>query len=192
MQIGDIIYGVLFEPGQTFSRLGFERERAGLAALVFIGVFIVDHISAQAISIHKPSVIAVPAFVTGWFWGLKLVFSGLFLLTMSGIISILGECFYQKSNGLGLLIALGFTVLPLVFGAPVHYALILIGFPALGMVFSALAILWVIVLQIISIKAAMELDTVPAIALYFSPVIILGLAGIMILFTGLVFGRLFS
>lgn len=192
MRMDEIIYGVFFQPARTFAYLGIDRKKLGWGIGIFLVIMLSNGLMTQAINMHSQSAFAWPKSWLGWLGGLKLTFSWFFIMVMAGFISLLAEWFCKRGNGLGLLIAFCFSLLPFVFGTPVHYALVLIGFPNLGAFFSLMAFIWVMVLQIIAIKAVLELETGPALSLYFSPVIFLLVVSVIVLSLGLFFSALFS
>ncbi|HWP98383.1 MAG TPA: YIP1 family protein [Syntrophomonadaceae bacterium] len=185
----EIIYGILFQPASTLRGLGEERPIAkGL--LTFFLVSAISLLFKQALyGLILPAKFLDLVGKMGWvFGGVGLVFSIMMLFVMTGVSSLLSELIFHKNNARALLCCLSFSVLPGILGPPLYYALALLGHQGAGWFCSFLVGVWVLVLQVLSLREALDLDTGQAILLYILPIMVMivlgGLAflGLMVTF----------
>jgi hypothetical protein len=179
----DIIYGIFFDPVPTLKYLA--REKPILSGLlVYLVVFAFNLIINRGLTTLDSEIAGfIPDGNFIWvFAGLGIILSFFILALSAGLLSLLSEIFYQRGNASGLLVCLSFAVLPGVLGPPLQYGATLMGVSWLGVIFSLLAVIWVLVLQVLSLREALELQTGQAILLFILP----GLF-VVILLLGLVF-----
>lgn len=172
MTLVEILYGILFQPVDTFRYLGQEKPLArGLLLFILVyGLNLVVNQGIEIISLENGSMPGRLLWVYGLLGGAILLF-GLFLA--AGILSLLSEICYGRSNGKGIMTTLAFTVFPGALGPPLHYLAILLKVSWLGMGFSLIAALWVMILQVISVRESFHLNTGQAVFIYFLPGILL-------------------
>lgn len=183
MSLIDIIYGILFDPVPTLQYLA--REKPLLPGLlVYLAVFIFNLIINRGLTTLDSEIAGfIPDGNFIWaFAGLGLILSFFILALTAGLLSLLSEIFYQRGNASGLLVCLSFAVIPGVLGPPLQYGATLLGVSWLGVIFSLLALIWVVVLQVLSLREALEVQTGQAILLFILP----GLF-IVLLLLGLIF-----
>ena len=143
-----------------------------LVAIVFIMII------NQGILTLKPIGDFPPQYT--WLLGLTgIIFSLLILLVSAGFFSLFSEIIYKSGNSVGLLTALSFAILPGLLGAVLQYGSAIIGMEWLGAIISSISVIWVMILQVIAIKAALDLGTGQALLVYFAPVLVLTFAGIL-------------
>jgi hypothetical protein len=192
MSINDIIYGVVFAPKETFADLRSDRKKTGWAIAFFLIIMLVQSVIGHALAVQNNAFLfALPKVTLGFYWSGKLIFHLLTLFLMVGFISLLADLFYKKKDTLGLLITFCFAALPGALGAGFQLAMAYMGLNRLGAFFSILTFVWVLVLQVISIKTVLEIKTEQALALFLSPVIIIVLSVIVIVISGAFLGSLF-
>lgn len=185
----EIMYGMLFQPVGTLRALREEKPVA-LGLLTFFLVSAVSLLFKKALyTLILPSYLLNLVQKTGWlFSGISLLSAVIMLLVMTGVLSLLSELLYHKGNGPGLLCCLSFCIIPGVLGPPLYYAGALLGYKGLGWFLSFLVGVWVIILQVLALREALELNTGQAVLLYIMPVLALvvligiAVAGIMLAF----------
>ncbi|MDR1160111.1 MAG: YIP1 family protein [Syntrophomonadaceae bacterium] len=192
MSINDIIYGVVFTPKETFTDLRSDRKKTGWAIAFFLIIMLVQSIIGHALAVQNGAFLfTLPKVILGFYWSGKLIFYLLTLFLMVGFISLLADLFYKKKDTLGLLITFCFAALPGALGAGLKLAMAYMGLNRLGTFFAVFTFIWVLVLQVISIKTVLEIRTEQALALFLSPVIIFILSVIIIIIAGTFLGSLF-
>lgn len=172
MSLSEAIYGVIFSPKETLAQISRERIwLTGVLIFVVIMTFnMVINISLAGIE-QVEQVVPIPA---NFFWIMSiigLIFSLLMLFIMAGLYSLLGEIIYQASNSSGLLASLSFASIPAIFGPPLQYVAVIAGLNQLSVIISLLVGIWVISLQVIAIREALNLSTSQAIVLFIIPLI---------------------
>lgn len=185
MSLIDIIYGIFFDPVPTLQYLA--REKPLLPGLlVYLVVFIFNIVINQGRTTLDSEIAGfIPDGNFIWaFAALGVILSFFILALTAGLLSLLSEIFYQRGNASGLLVCLSFAVIPGVLGPPLQYGATLLGVSWLGVILSLLAIIWVIVLQVLSLREALEIQTGQAILLFILPglfIIFLSLGFILII-----------
>ncbi len=170
MSLIDIIYGIFFEPVPTLQYLA--REKPLLPGLlVYLVVFVFNLIINRGLTTLDSEIASfIPNANLMWvIAGLGVVLSFFMLAITAGLFSLLSEIFYQRGNASGLLVCLSFAVIPGVLGPPLQYGATLLGISWLGVICSLLAVIWVLVLQVLSLREALELQTGQAILLFILP-----------------------
>ncbi|HNX28152.1 MAG TPA: Yip1 family protein [Syntrophomonadaceae bacterium] len=185
MSFTDRLWNTIFNPDLAMRQLTAEKP-LGQSLVLYIAVLTFIMIINQGVVALRPieEALSLPA---QYIWllvctGIILSLLGLFL--GAGFLSLLSEIIYSRGNNMGLLVGLCFAVLPGLFGAVLQYVSMIIGLNWLGGTFSFISIIWVIVLQIIAVRAAFDLSTGQALIIYFSPFFILALTAII--FTGFI------
>lgn len=115
-------------------------------------------------------------FKAQWFWIMGLagmLFSILALFFMAGLYSLLSEIILNKGNAVGLLVCFCFASFPGVIGLACQYGALLLDFKILGFLCWFLAILWMIALQVLSLREALGIRSGQAILLFVSPGVLL-------------------
>ena len=170
MSLIDIIYGIFFEPVPTLQYLA--REKPLLPGLlVYLVVFVFNLIINRGLTTLDSEIAGfIPNANLMWvIAGLGVILSFFMLAITAGLFSLLSEIFYQRGNASGLLVCLSFAVIPGVLGPPLQYGATLLGISWLGVICSLLAVIWVLVLQVLSLREALELQTGQAILLFILP-----------------------
>lgn len=170
MSLIDIIYGIFFEPVPTLQYLA--REKPLLPGLlVYLVVFVFNLIINRGLTTLDSEIASfIPNANLMWvIAGLGVILSFFMLAITAGLFSLLSEIFYQRGNASGLLVCLSFAVIPGVLGPPLQYGATLLGISWLGVICSLLAVIWVLVLQVLSLREALELQTGQAILLFILP-----------------------
>ncbi|MDR1617122.1 MAG: YIP1 family protein [Syntrophomonadaceae bacterium] len=192
MGINDIIYGIIFTPKETFAGLCSDRKKTGWAIAFFLIIMLVQSITGHALAAQNGALLfAWPKIILGFYWSGKLIACLLTLFLMIGFISLLADLFYRKKDTVGLLITFCFAALPGALGAGLQLAMAFIGLNRLGVCFAIFTFLWILALQVISIKTVLEIKTEQALALLLSPVIIVVLSVIIVVMSGTFLGSLF-
>lgn len=172
MTLGEILYGVLFEPVDTFRYLGQEKPLArGL--LIFILVYGLNFVVNQGIEAVSPQGGLWKGELL-WVYGIlggAIILFGLFL--SAGILSLLGELCYGNGNGKGIMASIAFATFPGALGPPLHYLTILLNISWLGVLFSLLTTVWVMALQVVAVRESLRLNTGQAAFIYLLPGILL-------------------
>ena len=183
MTLSEMLYGVLFQPVTTL-RLISKTKPLGRGLLVFIAVMSLNMIINRGINIGQPGQELLP--VSGpmwWVFGcIGIIVSVLLLFMMAGTLSLLGEFIYHQGNGSGLFVGFLFASLPGVLGPPLQYASVLIGVQYLGTILALLALLWVLILEVIAVREALQITTGEAAFLLILPVIAILLIGAGVVF----------
>ncbi len=174
MSLTEMIYGILFQPISTLQYLSREKPLSW-ALMVFVIVLLFNTLVNQAISFSHMEELAfsLPTNLP-WIFSLSGVITAiLFLFLAAGFFSLLSEIFFGRANASGLLTCLGFASLPGILGPPLHFAAVLTKMPLGTTLFPLLSIIWVMLLQIMSLRESLELDTGKAILLYILPTLII-------------------
>ncbi len=189
MTAREIIYGVIFEPGQTFAYLGMARNKLGLGIIIFTVFSFMASITSHAMDIE--SKFAVPSQFWGVFWLCKVAAVLLLFALLTGFVSLLAEVFFQRGNAPGLFAIMCYASIPGFLGAPLAYSFTLLGLAEWSALLVLLTGIWVLVLQIMGIKTVLDLDYSQALGLFFSPLFVLILVFILALIVGGVWSILF-
>lgn len=173
MSFTDIIYGLIFSPSQTLRSISDNKPWA-YGIVVFLVVMTFNMIVSRGIYAMEPveEVLPIPS---GFLWLgalVGIIFSLIMLFIMAGLYSLLGEIIYQSGNGSGLLASLSFASLPGIFGPPLQYVAILLGLSPLSMLISFGITVWLLVLQVIALREALQLSTSQATFLFIIPLLI--------------------
>lgn len=183
MTLTEIMYGIFFQPVYALRYLAKEKPLLkGL--MVFFCVVLLNMIINRGLGIiESEQLVSALNLDILWFWGLLgAVFSVVPLFVMAGLSSLLSEVIYKKSNASGLLVCLSFASVPGALGPPLQYAAILLGLSGLGTLFSLLALVWVLVLQVLSLREALVLQTGQAIFIFLLPFLAMFLIGMVVFF----------
>lgn len=178
MTLSEMLYGVLFQPVATLKFISNTKPlKKGL--FIFAAVMALNMMINRGINLSQPGQEILPVLGPMWwvFGCTGIVISLLLLFIMAGTLSLLGEFIYHKANGSGLFVGLLFASLPGVLGPPLQYASILIGAQYLGTILAFLALVWVIILEVIAVREALQLTTGEAVFLLILPVIAILLVG---------------
>lgn len=178
----DVIYGVFFEPRATLRSLSEEKPLApAIATFIMVAVF--NLIIYRGIILQNDySLDGMHNFL--WLWQVfGALFSFFMLFVMAGLFSLLSELFYKKNNASGLLVCLGFASLPGVLGPPLYYGTVLMDIQWLGVICSILVGIWTLVLQVLSLREALEISTGRAVLLFLLPglLIFIGVVAIIMM-----------
>ncbi|MGR6837351.1 YIP1 family protein [Syntrophomonas erecta] len=170
ISLSDTVYGVLFEPTSTFRQLSADRPY-GQALLVYLLV--------MALSLFINTGITREIYYTGS-WEAQLfkpvvgtLIALIFLLTISGILSLLSEILYKKGNAGGLVVCLGYATLPGILGPSVQLGAYIAGISWLAVGAPILAGGWVLILQVVALREALDIKSSQAIILFLLPVVLL-------------------
>lgn len=101
------------------------------------------------------------------FLGLPVSLIGWFLA--SSIYSFLATLFWGKTNARGMMCALGFSILPTVFSAPLNIIGNGLGWGVLMVIANLFILAWVVVLQVIALRESLDIETGQAVALWITP-----------------------
>ena len=167
----DNVYGVLFEPVNTFRYLK-DNKPYGQAILLLILVLLISTFF-QIAQLKNNSAVMPENFANGiiLFSIMGAVMSVLGIFFLSSFVSLLSEIFWGKANAGGVLTVTCFASLPSVLAAPLAYASTIIGFEWIGIILSLLIAIWVFILQLLGIREALEISTGRAVLLFFMPLI---------------------
>jgi len=166
----EVVYGILFEPAKTLNFLG--REKPLLPGLlIFCLTFTFISVINRAITLLDSSINnIIPGTVSVWLLtAFSMAFAYIMLALMAGLFSLISEIIYRRGNASGLLACLSFAVIPGVLGPSLQYAAILLGIGSIGVLFSLFSALWVLILQILSLREALDLNTGQAVLLFTLP-----------------------
>jgi len=167
--LSDIIYGLIFAPSATFKKIG-EDKPVILSLLVFLVISVINLPLYRGILLHQNTVSIMHK--AQWFWILGwmgIFFSFLVLFFLAGLYSLLSEIIFKKGNAVGILACFGFAAFPGVIGSACQYGALLLDFTTVGFLCSFLAILWMIALQILALREALDIQSGQAILLFLSP-----------------------
>ncbi|MEN6350548.1 MAG: Yip1 family protein [Syntrophomonas sp.] len=174
LSISEILYGILFEPVATLQYLSREKPVVqGL--LVFLSVSLFNVLIGQGIAASDLNE-SLFHLSSKWLWAFGVIGTAssiLVLLFMAGFFSLLSEIIFGQGNAKGLLACLSFASVPGILGAPLQYAALLIDLPGMQVIFPFLAFLWVVILQLLSLREALGLQKGQALLLFILPSLIL-------------------
>lgn len=181
MSLTDYLWGTIFNPDTTMRQLVAEKP-LGQGLTLYIAVLTIIMIINQGVDALRPieEALSLPAQFIWLLGGIGIIFSLLILFLSAGFLSLLSEITYRRGNSLGLLVGLCFAILPGVFGPLLQYGLAIIGLNWLGVIFSTITMVWVVVLQIIAVRAAFNLSTGQALIIYFLPLLIFVITAIAV------------
>lgn len=181
MSLIDRLWGTIFNPDTTLRQLVAEKP-LGQGIILYITVLIIIMIINQGVDALRPieEALNLPAQFIWLLGSIGIIFSLFILLLSAGFLSLLSEIIYKRGNSLGLLVGLCFAALPGVFGPLLQYGSALLGLNWLGVIFSIITLVWVVILQIIAIRAALSLNTGQAMVIYFLPLLIFAITAIAV------------
>ncbi len=185
LTILDVLYGIIFQPQSTMRELAQTRPlRMGL--LVFMGAYIISYLFQGASNHMSLSAFENTLFPLPFWWlGLAGLFMALLLWFLAaGLLSLLAEVIYGFGNGKALLTCLGFAVFPGVLGPACHYLAIIFSFESIGVILYLISAVWVIGLQVLAVKEALQLGTGQAILIYILPLAVIMVLSISLLVAG--------
>lgn len=186
MNLTELLWNTIFHPHLAMQKLAAEKPW-GLSLILYVAVLTCIMIINQGALALRPieEALRLPAQYL-WLFGLVvIVFSLMVLFLSAGFFSLFREIAYKRGNSLGLLSTLSFAVIPGLLGSVLQYATTILGLDWLGAIINSIIIFWVLVLQVIAVRASLDLSTGQALVVYFAPMLIL--AFIMTLFTVLIF-----
>ena len=118
--------------------------------------------------IHSPSIIII-----------LIILPFIFTFLTAGIFSLVGEFFTKRTNGIALFTSFAFASIPSLISKAVNAFMIsLVGF-GLPYYFALLFMVWGIILYIIAIGKIFEVNKSVAIGIFFVPIIVIILFGII-------------
>lgn len=181
MSLTDRLWGTIFEPDAAMRQIVAEKP-LGQGLVLYIAVFAMVMIINQGVEALRPieEVLSLPAQFIWLLGGIGIIFSLLILFLGAGFLSLLSEIIYSRGNSTGLLVGLCFAALPGVFGPLLQYGCAIIGLSWLGVIFYIITMIWVVVLQILAVRAAFNLSTGQALIIYFLPLLIFITAAIAV------------
>lgn len=194
----DNLYGVLFRPNETFKKITREQKIGqGLVVLILSSVF------PLMAAFQRPNFrfsYSLPPEIP---WQIRhilprmgpyflligivavILFRPAMMFVYTGVLHLLSGFMGGRGSGKGLYAGLCYSTLPLVFGAPVTFIsrLSRTGFINAPLYF--MFFIWMVLLQITSIKQNNDFPTITAAIVFFLP--LLFLIGVMILMMIFVF-----
>lgn len=183
MKMADTIYGVFFQPAATLRQISEDKPLAkGL--MLYILVSLLGVLFNQGVeSSRDHSILAGGA---GWAVGALSVFFALInLFLMSGVMSLLSDIIYKKSNPSGVMACFSFSALPGVLGSAVCYSFFLLGIEWAGAACLFAVSLWIVVLWVLSLRESLDLDTGQSVLLLLVPPLAVFFLTAVLLLTGL-------
>lgn len=184
MTLTELLYGILFQPVPVLQYLSKEKP-LGKGLFIFITVMIFNLIINRGINLLEPGqeMFTIPDNLF-CLYGITGIFFSIFMLfIIAGLLSLLSEFIYHRGNGSGLFVSFCFAGVPGVLGPPLQYASLLLGVEYLGVILAVLILIWVIILNVLSIREALELTTGEAVFLFILPLVFMLLIGAGIAFT---------
>jgi len=177
--MADTIYGLFFQPAATFRQISEDKPLAkGL--MLYILVSLLGVLFNQGVESSRDN--SMLAGGAGWALGaLSIFFTLINLFVMTGVISLLADIIYKKSNPSGVLACFSFAALPGVLGGAVYYTFFLLGMEGAGAACLFAVSLWIMVLWVLSLRESLDLDTgqsvllllVPPLAVFFLTAVLL-------------------
>ncbi|MGI5879668.1 MAG: YIP1 family protein [Syntrophomonadaceae bacterium] len=169
----DSVYGVLFDPVNTFRYLK-DHKPYGQAILLLVLVLTIT-VVFQTAQLKNNAAIMPEEFGEGILviTIMSAVMSVLSIFFLSGFVSLLSEIFWEKANAGGVLTNTCFASLPSVLAPPLGYAATITGLEWIGIILSLFIAVWVFILQLLGVREALEISTGRAVLLMFMPFIIL-------------------
>lgn len=173
MSLSETLYGIFFEPVATL-RYVAEQKLYGRALLILAAVMIWSMIFEQALSTGAyPMLDKISGQALWMIRAVGLLLSVAVLFLLSGFLSLISEIFYHQANAGGILVAFCYASVPGILGPPLQYAALLAGLEWLGVLLAGLAVLWVIILQVLGLREALQITTARSVLLFFVPLFIL-------------------
>lgn len=177
MTISESIYGIIFEPSATLRVLVQEKPYTR-SLLLYTGVMLLGMLFQQAANVAGSEELfnRIPADALWIINAAGVIMSVVILFVSSGLLSLVSEMIYKKLNAGGILVAFCYASLPGVFGPTIQYAASLAGLEWLGILVAVLSVVWVLILQIIGLREALQVSTAQAILILVMPLLfIIGL-----------------
>lgn len=181
MSFTEIIYGVFFQPVNTFRYLK-EAKPLAFSIITFTIVVILSVIIGQGemyLDTEMKS-LGLPSHMFGMMYVLAALFSFVMLFISAGLYALIADIIYDKNNAKGLLVCLALASLPGLLGAAFSYVFALAGMGWLGTILSMITGIWVIVLQVLALREALELTTSGALLVFFIPLLALAVLAVLI------------
>lgn len=182
MTWSEVVYGVLFQPVDTLRYLADEKP-VGRGLLTFLLVTVTNLILLRGVEGTGPGPLSslfrefFPLYAT-----LGTFFAFFVLLLTAGFLSLLGELLYRRGNASGLLTCLALAIIPGLVGSTLQYALVLLDLALWGGVVSLVTFVWVIVLQVLSLRESLALTTGQAVLIYILPAATFLLVALILVF----------
>lgn len=164
----DVLFGILFEPQATLRNLS-EEKPLFWGVITFLAVSIFNLTIYRGILLQQYTALGNMQLFLWWYQIIAALFSFFMLFVMAGLFSLLSELLFRKTNASGLLVCLCFAALPGIFAPALHYSAILIHVQWLGILCSVLIGIWMVVLQVLSLRESLQITTGQAVALFFVP-----------------------
>ncbi|MEQ8173796.1 MAG: YIP1 family protein [Syntrophomonadaceae bacterium] len=183
MKMSDAIYGVFFQPAATLRQISEDKPLAkGL--ILYILVSLLGVLFNQGVESSRDN--SILAGGAGWALGALSVFFALVnLFVMTGVMSLLADIIYKKSNPSGILACFSFAALPGVMGGAVYYTFFLLGMEGVGAACLFAISIWVMVLGVLSLRESLDLDTGQSVLLFLVPPLAVFFLTAVLLFAGL-------
>lgn len=174
MTFTEVIYGILFQPSSTLQYLSREKPLK-LGLMVYVTIALFNVLISQGIEAFqfKDGLANLPPNFIWLASGIGVIASIIMLFLMAGFLSLISEIIFGQANAKGLLVCLSFAYLPSVLGAPLQYAALLIGMKVAATALPLLTLFWVLVLQVIALREALNLRNSQAVLLFIFPLLIL-------------------
>ncbi len=184
--VWDLILDVFIAPGKAMARIADERP-VGPAALLVTGLAVFTGILGLVITrdamvldldlflaeippelVDAVSAVMGSAAVFGAIFG--IVGSVLWWFARAAIYGLIGELMGAERDGRAMLATLGFAGLPALLQAPVNLMLSRLGLPWLASFVGLVFWVWMLILTVLAIRAALRVETGRAIVVFLIPV----------------------
>lgn len=181
--MADTIYGLFFQPAATMRQISEDKPLVR-GIILYILVSLLGVLFNQGVEASREN--SMLAGGSGWALGAFSVFFALInLFVMAGVMSLLADIIYKKSNPTGVLACFSFAALPGVLGGAVYYTFFLLGMEGVGAACLFAVSLWVLVLWVLSLRESLDLDTGQSVLLLLVPPLAVFFIMVVILFAGL-------
>lgn len=192
----DNLYGVLFRPNETLKKITRqEKIGQGLIVLILSSVFPLmaafqrqnfrfSYALPPGMPWHMQTVIPQmgPYFLLIGITAV-ILFRPAMMFVYTGVLHLLSNFMGGRGSGKGLYAGMCFSTLPMVFGAPVTFISRISGIRFINAPLYFIFFIWMILLQITSIKQNNDFPTVTAAAVFFLPwLFIIGVMMFMMIF----------
>lgn len=187
----EMIYGTFFEPAETLKRISHEKQLGyGLAVVIVVYIFgflfDLGMLRSSLPQIQELTSLSINASNSYWFYGLiGLPVAILSWFIMSSIYAMLGSLICNRQNPEGIMSALAFSTLPALLSPPLQLIGRSFAWSAFPLFVGTGIMIWIVVLQVIGLREALEVDSGQAMAVWFVPLAVVFVV-IIFFFLGMV------
>ena len=170
-----MVYGVLFRPVATFSRLAEEKPLARAVGVWSLALIFTALVNAGIFRGQLGNTLPFPALTRAasnlmWLYGLMYVmFSLVSWFVIAAVYTVLGELFFGVANGRGILTCMALAGVPAAFGPAFYLLGEVLSLQSFSWLLMLGVSLWTLVLKVLALRETLDIDTVRAVVIWIFP-----------------------